>query len=197
VIAALAALLLPVFAAARERAQHTACLSNMRQIAQAQLMYLHDFDDRFPHWYFPGPRRPEPYGDFVFWTEFLQPYLRNEAVLRCPHAEWIWEVPAEKKLAEYVLATWGRGGKGTRQIPYWNWPGPSHTLAAVRRPTETITVIDGFTTAGWTSVDLRRHRGGCNASFVDGHARWMPQGEFWAAEQEGSAWHMRYASADR
>lgn len=106
-------------------------------------------------------------------------------------------MPEEEKLAEYVLGTWGRGGRGTRQSPYWNWPGPSHTLARICRPAETIAVIDGFTTGGWTSVDLVRHHGGSNVSFVDGHARWMTAGEFWAVDRHGDLWFMQFASADR
>jgi prepilin-type N-terminal cleavage/methylation domain-containing protein/prepilin-type processing-associated H-X9-DG protein len=197
VITVLAGILYPVLAAARDRAQQTTCLSNLRQIACAQLLYLQDWDERFPHWCFPAPPRPEPYGNFAFWTEYFQPYLRSDAVLRCPSADWPWEIPHEEKLAEYVLSTWGRGGRGTRQSPYWNWPGPSHTLARIRRPAETIAVIDGFTTGGWTSVDLVRHHGGSNTAFLDGHARWMTQDAFWALDQEQGVWFMRHASADR
>jgi prepilin-type N-terminal cleavage/methylation domain-containing protein/prepilin-type processing-associated H-X9-DG protein len=197
VISVLAALLLPVVAEAREEGQRSVCLSNLRQIARAQLLYVDDWDERFPHWCFPAPPRPEPYGDFAFWTEYFQPYLRSHAVLDCPHADWIWAMPEEEKLAEYVLGTWGRGGRGTRQNPYWNWPGSSHTLSGVRRPAETIAVIDGFTTGGWTSVDLTRHHGGSHVSFVDGHARWMREGEFWTVVSQGELWFMLYASADR
>jgi prepilin-type N-terminal cleavage/methylation domain-containing protein/prepilin-type processing-associated H-X9-DG protein len=197
VLGILAALLLPVLATARDRAHRATCLSNLSQIARAQLLYIDDWDERFPHWYFRAPSRPEPYGKFTFWPEYFQTYLRSQAVLRCPAAGWIWAMPEEEKLAEYVLGTWGNGGRGTRAHPYWNWPGPSHTLSAIRRPTETIAVIDGFTTGGWTSVDLVRHGAGSHAAFVDGHARWMTSGEFWTLDQEGDIWYMRHASADR
>ena len=48
IIAILAAILFPVFAAARESARQTACLSNMRQIGMATRMYMEDFDEKFP-----------------------------------------------------------------------------------------------------------------------------------------------------
>src|SRR5438132_9901381 len=48
IIAILAAILLPVFATARETARKTACLSNLRQIGLATRMYVQDYDDRFP-----------------------------------------------------------------------------------------------------------------------------------------------------
>src|SRR6266700_682634 len=39
IIAILAAILFPVFAAARERARQTACLSNLKQIGNGLIMY--------------------------------------------------------------------------------------------------------------------------------------------------------------
>jgi prepilin-type N-terminal cleavage/methylation domain-containing protein/prepilin-type processing-associated H-X9-DG protein len=197
VIAVLAGFLMPELATARGRAWKATCLSNLSQIARAQLLYIDDWDGRFPHWYFPAPPRPEPYGSFTFWTEFLRPYLKSDRVLHCRAADWIWAMPEEEKLAEYVLSTWARGGAGTRSNPYWNWPGTAHTLATIRRPSETIGVIDGFTTGGWTSVDLVRHDRGSQVAFVDGHVRWLKHGEFWTVDQEGKHWYLRYVSADR
>jgi prepilin-type N-terminal cleavage/methylation domain-containing protein/prepilin-type processing-associated H-X9-DG protein len=48
VIAILAAILFPVFARTREKARQAACLSNQHQIAMAVLMYISDYDERFP-----------------------------------------------------------------------------------------------------------------------------------------------------
>src|SRR4051794_480121 len=62
-MAILAAILLPVFAGAREAARRTVCLSNMKQIGAATLMYAQEYDEALP----PGgygvvdfgnPRRP-------------------------------------------------------------------------------------------------------------------------------------------
>jgi prepilin-type N-terminal cleavage/methylation domain-containing protein len=52
VIALLAALLFPVFAQARDRARMSACLSNMRQIGAALMLYVQDYDDIYPRTYF-------------------------------------------------------------------------------------------------------------------------------------------------
>jgi prepilin-type processing-associated H-X9-DG protein len=198
VLAVLAAILLPVLTQARERARQATCLSNLRQIGQAQLLYMQDYEEQFPHWFVAAPPRPEPFGKYAFWTEYFQPYLRSQAVLHDPCARWIWDLPAEEKLAEYALATWGRKGRGTRENPYWQWPGPPLGLAGVVRPAETLTVMDGWTTPGWTSVDLRRHNGGMNVGFVDGHARWMTEGEFWRVDGDGQGLYwMHYVAADR
>src|SRR3954463_137617 len=48
IIAILAAILFPVFAHAREKARQTSCLSNLRQLSSAMLMYAGDYDERFP-----------------------------------------------------------------------------------------------------------------------------------------------------
>ena len=48
IIAVLAGLLFPVFSAAKRSAKGTTCLSNMRQIGEATLLYLSDSDDRYP-----------------------------------------------------------------------------------------------------------------------------------------------------
>src|SRR4051794_1958509 len=46
IIAILAAILFPVFAHAREKARQTSCLSNLKQLSSAMLMYAGDYDER-------------------------------------------------------------------------------------------------------------------------------------------------------
>jgi prepilin-type N-terminal cleavage/methylation domain-containing protein/prepilin-type processing-associated H-X9-DG protein len=198
ILTMLAGLLFPVLAQVRERARQTTCISNLRQIGHAQLLYLQDWDDRFPHWNVASPPRPAPFGAFRFWTEYFLPYVRDERVFRDPSARWPWSLPAEEKLAEYALVTWGQGGYGTQAKPYWRWPGPPLAFPSVARPSETMTLVDGWTTPGWTGMDLRRHTGGMNAGFVDGHARWLPEAEFWRTDHnERQFYWLRYATADR
>jgi prepilin-type N-terminal cleavage/methylation domain-containing protein/prepilin-type processing-associated H-X9-DG protein len=48
IIAILAAFLFPVFATARAAANKTSCLSNLKQIGAAVLMYTQDYDDTYP-----------------------------------------------------------------------------------------------------------------------------------------------------
>jgi prepilin-type N-terminal cleavage/methylation domain-containing protein/prepilin-type processing-associated H-X9-DG protein len=48
IIGVLAALLLPALAESKNRAQRVACLSQMRQIGLAWMLYLQDYHDRFP-----------------------------------------------------------------------------------------------------------------------------------------------------
>src|SRR5438045_9161711 len=48
IIAILAAILFPVFAQARDKARAASCLSNLRQLAHATLMYVQPYDELFP-----------------------------------------------------------------------------------------------------------------------------------------------------
>jgi prepilin-type N-terminal cleavage/methylation domain-containing protein len=48
VIAILAAIIFPVFAKARAKARQTSCLSNIKQLGLATLMYADDNDNTFP-----------------------------------------------------------------------------------------------------------------------------------------------------
>src|SRR6476469_1207041 len=89
IIAILAAILFPVFAQARERARMSACLSNMRQIGSALMMYVQDYDETFPHLRF---RHPGPFdtsmaaaGKHAYvWNNAIRPYLRSIDVFSCP-----------------------------------------------------------------------------------------------------------------
>src|SRR5712692_6103038 len=79
IIAILAAILFPVFAQAREKARQATCLSNMKQLGTAQMMYTQDYDETFPKAYnlFPdGTEYP--------WYLEVQPYTKNTAIFRCP-----------------------------------------------------------------------------------------------------------------
>ncbi len=49
VIAILAAILFPVFAKARDAAQKSVCISNLKQIGNAFLLYTSDYDDCYPN----------------------------------------------------------------------------------------------------------------------------------------------------
>jgi prepilin-type N-terminal cleavage/methylation domain-containing protein len=55
IIAILAAILFPVFARAREKARQTSCVSNLKQVALASLMYTQDYDECPPGQLMPRP----------------------------------------------------------------------------------------------------------------------------------------------
>src|SRR5947209_52061 len=84
IVAILAALLFPVFAQARERARMTGCVSNMRQIGSALMMYAQDYDETLPYIRFHGAG-PCPKGSHCFvWKNAIRPYLKSLDILACP-----------------------------------------------------------------------------------------------------------------
>jgi prepilin-type N-terminal cleavage/methylation domain-containing protein/prepilin-type processing-associated H-X9-DG protein len=199
ILAVLAGLLLPVLVAARGRVYRTVCLSNLQQIGRAHCLYLDDWDERFPYWWHASPPRPRPFGEVIYWTEFLRPYLRHDAILRDPGA--VWEgTPADAPiLADYTLLTWTQGGhRDDPGEPAMRFPGPPLGLQDVVRPGETMALMDGWTTPRGTEGSARRHGGGVNASFVDGHARWLSTAELWRVDRDerGIYW-LHYGSATR
>jgi prepilin-type N-terminal cleavage/methylation domain-containing protein/prepilin-type processing-associated H-X9-DG protein len=91
IIAILAAILFPVFAQAREKARAISCVSNEKQITLGVLMYVQDYDETFPIYYYSIPNLPKdpPFTpnvkDTVFgWNEGIYPYVKNIQVFRCP-----------------------------------------------------------------------------------------------------------------
>jgi prepilin-type N-terminal cleavage/methylation domain-containing protein len=108
IIAILAALLLPALAHAKEKANRTACVNNLRNLALAMTMYTQDNNDRMawcqwyndygPSWiYMPkNGVAPDPYtlvngilvdntNDMTYIEQGVYyPYLRNRQVYYCP-----------------------------------------------------------------------------------------------------------------
>ncbi|GBD00178.1 hypothetical protein HRbin17_02716 [bacterium HR17] len=91
VIAILAAILFPVFSAARDKARAAACLSNNRQAGLALSQYAQDYDERNV----PARHAVTPAGfnaefssaDRICgsqWNYLIQPYMRNEQIFVCP-----------------------------------------------------------------------------------------------------------------
>jgi prepilin-type N-terminal cleavage/methylation domain-containing protein/prepilin-type processing-associated H-X9-DG protein len=79
IIAILAAILFPVFARARAKAQQNNCLANLKQQALAVNMYMSDYDEASP-----GRSRSNPDGTFTVYAEFLYPYVKNAQIFICP-----------------------------------------------------------------------------------------------------------------
>jgi prepilin-type N-terminal cleavage/methylation domain-containing protein/prepilin-type processing-associated H-X9-DG protein len=99
IIAILAAILFPVFAQAREKARQTSCLSNLKQIGTATMMYVQDYDESFPHRSWNGGTGAcfdpsiigvtgvsNPFCSSISWEFQVQSYLKNTQVYQCPSA---------------------------------------------------------------------------------------------------------------
>ena len=89
IIALLAAILFPVFSAARERARSATCQSNLKQIGLAVMQYTQDYDETYPmmvegNWCDTGGSCNSTPAIAVPVT--LYPYTKNNQVWKCPDA---------------------------------------------------------------------------------------------------------------
>lgn len=76
IIAILAAILFPVFAQAREKARQTTCLSNLKQLGIAFLMYAQDYDETYPLAN-STPAGATPGIGNVTWLYTVDPYIKT------------------------------------------------------------------------------------------------------------------------
>jgi prepilin-type N-terminal cleavage/methylation domain-containing protein/prepilin-type processing-associated H-X9-DG protein len=93
IIAILAAILFPVFAQAREKARQSACLSGLKQVGVAFMMYVQDYDEVGPQiWFGPNSTNQR-----YFWMDALTPYVKSaEFFSSCPSKNFgVW-VPSPR-----------------------------------------------------------------------------------------------------
>jgi prepilin-type N-terminal cleavage/methylation domain-containing protein len=195
----LAAILLPVFAQAREAACRSTCLTNLRQLITAHHLYVQDYDEVLPAWFLPGA------SGLITWPVFFRAYYRDPRTLRqgfVPPIDMI-QPPC---LADYALLTWGPTGDGTGDAPYSRWPGSvwrageaprPMRLAEVRRPAETAQLADGFTCVEETAIDSQHRDDALLVAFVDGHARRVSPQEWWQVDRDEQGSFRHFAAADR
>jgi prepilin-type N-terminal cleavage/methylation domain-containing protein len=81
IIAILAAILFPVFAQARAKARQASCLSNSKQWGIAFMMYVQDYDERFPMMGYEGPNALPTTS---YWWNAAFAYVKNHGVKWCP-----------------------------------------------------------------------------------------------------------------
>jgi prepilin-type N-terminal cleavage/methylation domain-containing protein len=86
VIAILAAILFPVFAQARDKARQSNCLSALKQLSHALLMYAQDYDETVPRNRFAFRQQDgcNAKGQSLTWKGAIQPYVKSYDFWRCP-----------------------------------------------------------------------------------------------------------------
>ena len=185
IIAILAAILFPVFARAREKARQTSCLSNVKQIALAEIMYVQDYDETHGrvYYYYEGSG---VLTGLKFWPFRLNPYMKNWQIVVCPSEDYFYPYPSPDGFtASYTLVniSENRAGQSTTSYSggkralmrdlagsfmfcdsasseiYGPWSGDPDALV--------------FTECGTRSRVEECHNGGANYAFGDGHAKWL------------------------
>jgi prepilin-type N-terminal cleavage/methylation domain-containing protein/prepilin-type processing-associated H-X9-DG protein len=202
IIAILAAILFPVFAKAREKARQTSCLSNVKQLALADLMYVQDYDEKFPHEYSKIDHNAN--WPLKQWQHDLYPYTKNWQILRCPSGGdsttsggppaypqvptcygancWVHygnrSATASRMMADIVtpaqVILMYDAIRGGRycQYPFGASPG-SRQDDCRGRPAGICKLGGGSLVIGQSYA---RHNEGANVAFCDGHAKWLKDG---------------------
>lgn len=142
----LAAILFPVFSQARFAAQRTECLSNMKQVGIAHLIYSADNNDRFPL----GPN----------WAQATAKYVSNMDAMRCP-------IAAKEHGPSAVGFGFNREMAGVDIVKITDVP---HTILLF----ESQVVGRGFVGEKADLVEPPRHQKGGNFAMADGSAKFIP-----------------------
>ncbi len=147
IISILAGMLLPALSNAREKGRAAVCLSNLKQLGLAFIMYVQDNDECLP---------PHSVALIPYWTEAIKPYGGEIVADNCPD----WKGPGPS----YGVNSWlGYTGK---KINYFIRP----TKAPLVFDTKGAYAGNETDLNNWLDD---RHSGGTNFCFVDGHAAWV------------------------
>ena len=152
IIAILAAILFPVFARAREKARQTTCLSNLKQMGTAVMMYVQDYDEKFSVFTVVGGTTR------TFMFDVLEPYTMNHQMFECPSDSWRLSYRGGFPAGSvgfygrvWDISYWGpndTGSDATRAAmggrPFWAKQASAgiRKLALVRRPAETVMIFE-------------------------------------------------------
>ena len=200
IIAILAAILMPVFAQAREKARSASCQSNLKQLGLATMMYVQDYDGSYPLYYAGTFNGESQYwfgrGSGTTWDKtlgLLYPYMKNHQVQRCPGFR------GTPRFGDGNGYGYNWCYVGSDYCLSFAWPpGPAVNDAGLNTPANTLMFADsgifGFPVAGqinetpgidppswwgpndqWSSMDFR-HQQRANIVFCDGHVKSLNRG---------------------
>jgi prepilin-type N-terminal cleavage/methylation domain-containing protein/prepilin-type processing-associated H-X9-DG protein len=195
IIAILAAMLLPALAKAREKARAISCMSRVKQLSLATMLYVDDSKEVFPQLYYssPGHTNEWGYNDYCYWLEVVLPYAGSaKEVFLCPSRE-AWGGSPPLYSPDYIgfgLNYWYLGS------PYAGSPGYGGiTTARVKSPSDTVLYADAKGRAGVANgpygyyiysyqiicggayETVGPHNNLVNIAWVDGHASPLNYGQ--------------------
>ena len=215
IISILAAILFPVFAQAREKARQTSCLSNTKQLGLAFLMYAGDYDEMLPMISFPVPASSwtttcQPYIKNRQIYRCPSDTSQNWTTPQSTPASILDPTPPVTRLSSYFMNAWMAGSNPYGSLPAVQSPA---SVIYIAESLEGIT-RDHFAPFNWiqetppnplfngfvhmASFDdsknetielaLRRHTGGMNAGFLDGHSKWNKWTQLWFQKPAQNIW---------
>ncbi len=180
IIAVLAAILFPVFAAAREKARITACGSNLRQLGMASRMYAQDHEEQL----FLSVTLYNPH---LRLTRAWEPYVKNDRLFYCPSVQG-----GPLATLQYTPANWAAGSISYLYYNYARdttprrvqWLPATHLMTDADNPNRWLMTVwverdDGPTVHRVSNKTL-------NILHLDGHVKLVlqnPRPHFQAGEQ--------------
>jgi prepilin-type N-terminal cleavage/methylation domain-containing protein/prepilin-type processing-associated H-X9-DG protein len=196
IIAILAAMLLPALAKAKDKAQRTKCLNNIKQLQLGWIMYCDDNNDFIPPnnsgGYFGGPPGTEAWVYGNVQTDLTTTNIQNGVMYKynpalptyvCPTDRWFVTrgTVVQPATRSYSMVS-AMNRPGTRSMSISD-PKPSKALVFVEEQENIVGQMGNFINDGniglreyplneWGDLPAQRH-GGATVSFVDGHV------EFW------------------
>ena len=187
IVAILAALLFPVFSAARERSRVAVCSSNLKQIGAAIDLYLQEWDEV----YFPKGYRVK--GGFWYWQQGVRPYLHdyNQGLWFCPSDQFT-ALSREENRKDDLAFKYSSYDAHTQFFGNYQCGQSGHAASAIKDPATTILIEEvpggDFPRDGsrwlprsswepdsehyWRQIG-RRHSGRQNYLFADGSVRFL------------------------
>lgn len=166
IISILAAILFPVFARARENARRASCMSNLKQLGLGVMMYVQDYDEKYPRSLTLTTETPQPGGytwstGVWFWQQMLYPYTKSFEVIDCPSAPVVPFNTSNQAVPFY-------GNYGVNEMLLAFGTSPVVSMAAVQSPSSTYMMMDAgayvvapaYVTIGYSGHDITAPHGG-------------------------------------
>jgi len=177
IIAILAAMLLPALQQAKSKALAISCTNNLKQVALATMMYVDDYRQTFPLFFYTPTR--------LGWRAPLLPYAGDNKVFNCPaeSSAGLDDNGIDRSyVAHEVIFNWENDGARPR------------TQSEIKSPSQVCMQLDGVSRwceyqirywcanpsdskVGWTPNpccgNKPRHGAGGNYTFADGHVTWV------------------------
>lgn len=165
IISILAAILFPVFARARENARRVSCMSNLKQMGLATMMYVQDYDETYPN----GDLSNSGSVVNTNWMELLQPYTKSKQMYRCPsfvkartdqlHRNGYGANALIFRIQSGLSTTWNHV-----EMPDGTFFQPAPKLAAINFPASTYMIMDS---GSWTAIPYGGTRSALHGSGMD------------------------------